>query len=52
MTDHERIKILRQLKERPRTMINHRPDKVEEALNWAIEICQAFADKKEKEGVE
>lgn len=51
MKNSEKIEALRKLKEYPRTMINQRPDKVKEALDWAIGICQTFVEEKEKEGV-
>jgi hypothetical protein len=47
MTHHERIKILKELKEWPVSTITEKLKQIEESLNWAIKICEKHASKKE-----
>lgn len=46
MTNNERIKILRELKEYPITTIDEKLEQVEESLNWAIKICHKYESKR------
>lgn len=52
MTNRERIKILRELKDWPISTIDEKCDQVTEALNWAIKVCDKYESarvaKKEK----
>lgn len=47
MTHRERIKVLKELKERPVSTITGKLEQVDESLNWAIKICEKYASKKE-----
>lgn len=46
MTNNERIKILKELRDFPITTMNKKVDRVEESLNWAIKICQKYESKR------
>ena len=46
MTNNERIKILRELKEYPISTIDEKLEQVEESLNWAIKICHKYESKR------
>lgn len=49
MTNNERIKILRELKEYPISTIDKKLKHVEESLNWAIKICHKYESKRKGE---
>ena len=46
MTNRERIKILRELKNFPISTIDKKLEQVEESLNWAIKICYKYESKR------
>ena len=48
MTNNERIKILRELKEYPISTIDEKLELVEESLNWAIKICHKYESKRKE----
>ena len=47
MTNRDRIRVLRELKEWPLQTLKEKPAWVEEALNWAIKICDKFESNRE-----
>lgn len=48
MTNIERIKILRELKNYPISTIDKKLKQVEESLNWAIKICHKYESKRKE----
>ena len=48
MTNIERIKILRELKNYPISTIDEKLEQVEESLNWAIKICHKYESKRKE----
>lgn len=48
MTNIERIKILRELKNYPTSTIDEKLEQVEESLNWAIKICHKYESKRKE----
>ena len=47
MTNRDRIKIIKELKEWPISTIDKKFEQVEESLNWAIKVCEKFENKRE-----
>ena len=47
MTNRERIRVLRELKEWSLQTLKEKPTQVEEALNWAVKVCDKFESNRE-----